>query len=262
MNFTERNKVQVVQAPINVRYDAPYALRSYLLQVMLNFQGMKDVRKNVCFITKEVEDPNNWSENDFMRQEILKILENCPWNRIYDLIEYFDSKLTSANKIKFEKEINEYFVEKGIGWKLINGVLESRGEEAFEEKIAEAVEILGTANYTTSKNEISEALRDMSKRPEADITGAIQHSLAALECLSREITGDKKSTLGKLINDNPDIVPSPLNMVISKLYGFASEQGRHLKEGKVPDFEEAELVVHLCASLCVYLVKKEFPKKK
>jgi hypothetical protein len=50
--------------------------------------------------------------------------------------------------------------------------------------------------------------------------------------------------------------------VISKVYGFASEQGRHLKEGGVPNYEEAELVVHLSASLCTYLAKKNFPKNE
>ena len=41
---------------------------------------------------------------------------------------------------------------------------------------------------------------------------------------------------------------------------FASEQGRHLKEGGEPNYEEAELVVHLSASLCAYLAKKNFSK--
>ena len=100
----------------------------------------------------------------------------------------------------------------------------------------------------------------MSKRPNPDITGSVQHSVAALECLCREISGDEKATLGKLINDNPDIVPRPLNNVVKEIFGFASEQGRHLKEGCAPNYEEAELIVYLSASLCTYLTKKNFQK--
>ena len=200
---------------------------------------------------------NNWGENDFMKREIQSIIENCPWYRVYDIIEYFYANL-SLNKAEFEKDINNYFVEKGIGWKLTNGIIEVRGEEAFEQKIAEAVDVLGEVKLVTSQNEIHEALKDMSKRPVPDITGSVQHSVAALECLCREITGDKKATLGKLINDNPNVVPKPLDNVIKEVFGFSSEQGRHLREGGAPSYEEAELVVHLSASLCVYLTKKKF----
>ena len=49
--------------------------------------------------------------------------------------------------------------------------------------------------------------------------------------------------------------------MVSGLFGFASEQGRHLTEGGAPDYEEAELVVHLSASLCTYLTKKNFSKE-
>lgn len=258
MSFTERMGINVPIVPITVRYDAPKALRIYLLQLMRKYEtSLKRIRSYVCFIAKEDEDPNNWGENDYMKEEIISVLTICPWYRIYDIIEYFYSKL-SLNKAEFEKDINEYFLEKGIGWKLTDGIIEARGEEVFEQKIAETVDVLGKAKLETSQNEIHEAIKDMSKRPAPDITGSIQHSVAALECLCREITGDKKRTLGQLINNNPDIVPAPLNIVVEKIFGFASEQGRHLKEGKAPNYEEAELVVHLSASLCTYLTKKNF----
>lgn len=48
-----------------------------------------------------------------MKSEIQSIIENCPWYRIYDIIEYFYVNLL-ANKVEFEKDINDYFVEKGI----------------------------------------------------------------------------------------------------------------------------------------------------
>lgn len=262
MNFTDRMGIEIPGSEITIRNDAPITFRNYLFQLMREYEkSLKKIRSYVCFVTKEAEDPNNWGENDFMMEEIRSVLESCPWNRIYDIIEYFYEKLHD-NKADFEKVVNEYFVEKGIGWKLINGIIETRGEEAFEQKIVEAVDVLGEVELATSQNEIHKALKDMSNRPEPDITGSVQHSVAALECLCREITGDKKATLGKLINDNPNIVPKPLDNVIRELFGFASEQGRHLREGGAPDYEEAELVVHLCASFCTYLTKKNFHKKR
>lgn len=261
MSFTDRMGIEIPEPPIVVRNDAPAELRLYLLQLMLRYERLKNIRSFVCDITKEAENPNNWGENNFMKNEVQSILEQCPWNRIYDIIEYFYEKLHD-NKSAFEQEVNEYFVEKGIGWKLINGVIEARGEDAFEQKITEAVNVLGKVGLMNSQHEIHEALKDMSKRPEPDITGSVQHSVAALECLCREITGDKNATLGKLINDNPGIVPKPIDVVIAKVYGFASEKGRHLREGGTPAYEEAEFVVHLSASLCTYLTKKNFQIKE
>lgn len=258
MNFTDRMGIEIPESPITVRNDAPYAFRNYLFLLMRKYEkSLKKIRSYVCFITKEPEDPSNWGENDFMKSEIQSIIENCSWYRVYDMIEYFYSNIF-PNKAEFEKDINNYFVEKGIGWKLTNGVIEIRGEEAFKQKIAEAVDVLGKVKLVTSQNEIHEALKDMSKRPVPDITGSVQHSVAALECLCREITEDKKATLGKLINDNPNVVPKPLDNVIKEIFGFASEIGLHLREGGAPSYEEAELVVHLSASLCVYLTKKKF----
>lgn len=259
MNFTDRMGIEIPESTITIRNDAPDAFRNHLFLLMTKYEkSLKKIRSYVCYITKETEDPNNWGENDFMKQEIQNIINNCPWYRVYDIIEEFYKNLRNGNKTEFEKDINDYFVEKGIGWKLANGIIQIRGEKAFEQKITEAVDVLGEAKYKTSHNEICEALKDMSKKPKPDITGAVQHSVAALECLCREICKDPSTTLGKLIKNHPNIVPSPLNYAIEKIWGFASEQGRHLKENGAPKYEEAELIVHLCASLCVYLTKKEF----
>ena len=152
--------------------------------------------------------------------------------------------------------INEYFLIHGIGWKLCEGSIEYRGEDIFENDLKLAQEALKQRHLNDSKREIVEAIKDMSRKPDPDTTGAIQHSIAALECVCRKISGDEKDTLGDVIKKHPDLVPSPLNEAISKMWGFSSEQGRHLREGRSPQIEEAELLVHLSASICFYLSKK------
>ena len=132
MSFTERMGIEIPESKIVVRNDAPAAFRLYLLQLMLRYAGLKKVRTCVCFVTKETEDRNNWAENDFMKSEVQSILENCPWYRIYDIIESFYQQIN--DKIGFEKEVNEYFVEKGIGWKLVHGILETRGKRLLSKK--------------------------------------------------------------------------------------------------------------------------------
>ena len=97
---------------------------------------------------------------------------------------------------------------------------------------------------------------DASRRPQPDVTGALQHSLAALECVMRDVCGDPKATLGTLLARNKGLIPAPLDQGVEKIWGFASEQGRHLREGREPSIEDAELAVHVAAAVALYLVRK------
>lgn len=259
--FSKRLGIEVPEKEITVRHDAPNGLRAYIPEIYYGLgKYPSDVRPIVCRTLRIAPDEGNWSERPNIAMEVQNLLMSCEWYRVYDIIEALASKLINPLKPSeskyFHDEINAYFKENGIGWKLENGLIESRGDEEFETAISEVEVVLGDRNLPTAKREINEAIKCISRRPEPDITGAIQHSLAALECVSREATGDKKMTLGELIKKHPDIVPPPLNNVISMVWGFSSEQGRHLREGRDPQFEEAELMVHLSATLCTYLGKK------
>lgn len=254
--FSKRMGINILAQQIKIRYEAPLELRNYLLLLMEQYFGLKIIRKIVCFATKESPDPNNWNENEFMRSEVQSVIESCHWSRVYDIVELFYQNLDLNCQKSFSQEVNDYFSEKGIGWKLENGKITIRCEDSFETVLKEVEIELDEKELSTSCNEIKEAIKDLSRRPKAEITGAIQHSIAALECVCRVVSGDKKDTLGTLISKHPNIVPSPLNEAIKKIWGFSSEQGRHLREGCEPSFEEAELMVHLSASLCTYLSKK------
>lgn len=80
--------------------------------------------------------------------------------------------------------------------------------------------------------------------------------MASLECVAREVTGDHKATLGKILKRNPGLVPPPLNVALEKLWGFASEYGRHVREGRSTDYAGAQLVVGTCAAAVTYLIRK------
>lgn len=259
--FSKRYGINCTEKPITIRYAVPEELRHYVGSLLLQlYRGsLKQMRSILCTTAMIAPDPSNWGENEYMKEEIESIINRCEWYRVYEIIEIAYEKIVKEEyKEEYENNINEFFNEYGIGWRMENGELLIRGNEAFEKEISSTSSILECAGLNTSANEIKEAILDLSRIPEPDITGAIQHSGAALECVARKIVGSK-DTLGELIKAHPEIVPAPINEVISKLFGYASEKGRHLKEGKNPSFEEAELTVHLSASLCSYLTKKNFP---
>ncbi len=119
---------------------------------------------------------------------------------------------------------------------------------------------LSKTNLTVVNQEIQEALNDLNRKSKPDITGAIQHATAAVECVLRNITGDHNATLGQILKKRKDIIPPPLNISIEKAWGYASDKARHVREGVVLDYSEAEFVVTQFISVANFLVKK-FKKK-
>lgn len=140
-----------------------------------------------------------------------------------------------------------------MGWEIKQGTLIARGSEAFALATGHATEVMRQHGAPTAANEVHEALRDISRRPHADVTGAIQHAMAALECVAREV-GGTTDTLGPAIRRLN--LPAPLDQAVEKLWGFTSQQWRHILEGRQPQFEEAELVVTAASALSVYLLRR------
>jgi hypothetical protein len=256
--FSKRQGLfSIKEKEITVREDAPEGLRGFVRMAYYDLKkNPSDLRSITTRVLKTPPDSNNWSEYPNIDYEVGHHLDSCEWYLVYDIIETIIQKLNAQEKTTFANEINEYFIANGIGWKIVNGLVETRGDEIFETAVKTVVSVLETAKLETAKTEIKEALTDLSRRPTPDITGAIQHSLACLECVAREIAGDKKATLGELIRKHPNIVPKPLDIAIDKIWGFTSEQGRHLREGQAPEYLEAELVVELSAAISTYLGKK------
>jgi len=259
--FSERfNFDQVNQVEIKIRHEAPHKLRA-ILPILAKEVGLspKPLRELVCQVLREAPDLNNWTDYPNITSEIDQLLQECQWYKIYDVIEEIYSELYRRANIElaeyFTSEINKFFYENGIGWKLENDQIEMRGSEAFEKMLKTATKTLEDSDRKTAKTEIHEALNDLSRRPIPDITGAIQHAMAALECLSRDVS-NSKYTLGKLIQKNPDLFPNPLGDAIEKIWGYASNRGRHLLEDDNPTQEEAELIVGLVCTLATYLSKK------
>lgn len=221
---------QAHEAEISVRQDASHELRGIVVQLAYEC-GFRpqSLRPLVCNILRKRPDPSNWSEYPNIDSEVLGLVDDCDWYRVYDIIEGIAGAMRetpfSYETERFESELNDYFLEHGIGWKLSNGTVEMRGAEVFEEVVGTAERELETKGFSTAWNELHEALRDLSRRPAADITGAIQHSMAALECVAREACGDARANLGDIMKRYRDIVPRPLDEAIAKVWGYASENG-------------------------------------
>lgn len=237
---------------ITIHDDAPDAVRAAAVQIARETLGPKALREIVCQALRTLPDKSNWSEYPNIWDEVQQLIADCPWYRVYDVVEAISKRLGA----EYDGEINTVFAESGIGWQVHEGRVTARGEEDFEQALREAQRRLSQTKRTTAARELAEARADLSRRPTPDLSGAVQHAFAGLEALARDLDGGSKATLGDLIKKRAAAlgISPPLDSVIEKLWGFASERARHGREGVVLSRAEVEFVVATSASLVTYLL--------
>ena len=256
--FSDQHGYRGPKKEISVREDAPVDLR-YAIPQIAEDVGITPtpMRRIVCRVLRVRPDPMNWSEYPNVADEVNDLMSECSWFRVYDIAEAVHAALAPRDSEQaelFEEQLNDVFVEKGVGWQMSDGKIIYRGSETFAETTRQADEVLAEIGYSAAGNEIREALHDISRRPEPDVTGAIQHAMSALECTAREVSGKRNLTLGRLVR-YLNLTP-PLDAAVEKLWGYASERGRHIREGQPVTTQEAELVVTLACSLCTFIARR------
>ena len=282
-SFSQRNRY-AKPPEIGVREELPQKLRQPIAHIAARQLGSKTLIQ----IVKAVLDPYGldpqpqvagWAvfvgNGDADLIVATEMLNQCPWFRVYDVIEAIHRHLVRQDQQggipvegvphapAFEREINRYFVNAGIGWQLVNGEIVTRGSEAFER----TMEVVGQelAERPTTEARIREAINDLSRRPQPDFSGAVSHAFAAMECIignikytPEEIRLDTRNTFGSFLQRHPDLFPSDdLKEGFQRLWKYANNEGsRHGKEGLEPARDEAELIVSLAATLVTYLNRK------
>lgn len=239
--------------------DAPKRLRVAYLGLLEDDFGLSPstIRAGVCKELKLEPEPANWSEYPNIWDEVQFLAYRCKWFEFFDLVEAFSSKIRPRiGKPNYEESVNQLFEEEGIGWILVDGILEIRGEEPLEKVLENAFSQLDATGFEVATQELAEAWNDLSRRPEPDLSGAVHHSMSALEAVAKKWNGSPKLTLGEVIKRQPDIFPPPLNDAVSKLWGFASTEARHGSEERKLDLNETFLLVGMSATLATYLARK------
>lgn len=243
-----------------LRRFAPTAFLRERIERLFNPYGLDPLPQRSAPIPLSQEE----NQPDFI--EVKGVLLACEWFRLYDLIEdifqqlkFHDEELAEIEEepraYPFQRAVNEYFVHAGIGWQIVEGQVVTRGAEAFESAVTSATAALNQSNRPTAARHVHDALRALSRRPTADCAGAIYHAMGALECIARDLAGDHKATLGEILKRRPDLLPKPLDTALSQIWGYASNEARHVVEGRDPSRQEAELVVGLAAVVATYLTR-------
>jgi hypothetical protein len=252
---------------ITIREDAPENLRYCVLQTAIDLgYNPSALREIMCRVLREVPERYNWSEYPNIWGEVRDLMAGAEWFKVYDIIEALHAHFHQSDRVsgikqqrhasRFADEMNSFFLEKGIGWQLVNGEIVTRGDEAFESTVKTAVTVLEEDEKPTAAGHLGFAISALSARPKPNTSGAVSHATNAVECVLGEITGTPM-TLGKYLDKYPKLFHPSLKKGLDGVYGYASDEGaRHGKEGTEPSREEAEFVVAVCSAVCTLMTRK------
>jgi hypothetical protein len=137
---------------ITIREDAPANLRSFVLQTASHL-GWSPARllRLVCQVLR-VPPSDGMRDLSLIWPEVEGLVEECPWFKVYDIIEALHASFENTfddNAVFFANEINEFFVDEGIGWQLVGGQIMMRGAEAFEAVVTAAIRALEASELPT-----------------------------------------------------------------------------------------------------------------
>jgi hypothetical protein len=273
--FSRRHGLAAPAAGTLLHEIAPSGLRTTLFEVLstmsLNsfggdFDGVR-LRNLFCKVMNIRPNLEN-SDGLLAFREAEQLIYECEWYQFYEIVEELYRLLRREDGlgtglvrapqrgVLFANTMNEELVRLGIGWRLADGKVFSRGNEIFENTVTSAAAVLHSSSKPTAAEHLQFALDALSARPKANTGGAVAHATSAVECVLGEITG-QAMTLGKYLDKYPTLFHPALKRGLDGIYGYASDEGaRHGKEGIVPTREDAEFTLAVCAAFCTLLVSK------
>ena len=194
----------------------------------------------------------------------------APWNRVYDLLEFFAGAYPpdpiGGFTPKARKRLNDDFcsfcnrvLEREMsGYRFVNKQLVRIIDEQELATIEEALRLKGLLGPTATH--LRQALGLLSDRKAPDYRNSIKESISAVEAVCGFITGDPKASLGAALKKvGADKSHPALNSAFDKLYGWTSnaEGIRHaLIDDTSVSFDEAKFMLVACSAFTNYLISK------
>lgn len=127
--FSKRYGFTKPATEIRIREDAPGFVREALLSIACEVGLLPDeLRAILCRVLRVSPDPSNWSAPNVER-EVQMLLGNADWYRVYNFVEavysHLDDRWADGEFLpeRWQREVNEYFLEAAGGWQLVNGSL-------------------------------------------------------------------------------------------------------------------------------------------
>lgn len=246
--FSQRHGLETPGASTVARKSVPRELRGLLLSHLTHHMS----GTAASFVGEVLGSPPRAHDTKRMNEEMYRLTYRCKWYQVFDVIEALYR--CQKDKKRFQDWINRELLRYGLKcWRMKRGKIEPEIPGELQDKVQDASNTLDQAGLLSIKGRLDLARRALSVRPDPDTKGAISHATAALEGLVCEVLSSC-GTLGDLVKRLD--IPQPLVSAIEKLWGYASQYGRHENPNRAPTLEDARLVLGLCALFISYLPEK------
>jgi hypothetical protein len=186
-----------------------------------------------------------WSNNESTRAKLNaeEILENLPWEKVYDFCERLHSHL--AKEIGINDFNNEYIVritktevqqflvdelerlfrEENLAFEFRDGLVQRRGKRHTVNQVSKAETVLADARLATARKHFAKALRYFRDRVKPDLENAVKEAVCAVEAAARELFPNAKAaTLGDVVKwltgAEAGKLPKAIGQTFTGLYGF------------------------------------------
>jgi hypothetical protein len=275
-SFSERNQLSKPEVPITIFNDASIELREAIYTFFTQLDpGCHDWYSSYSEISNKIHEKFDLANdkgyfyidlhNKDTFEALKAMLSECLWHAVYDIAEYIyvcfreldlsvEFPEESNRAEDFQKKLNKFLSRNGHNFIMHDGKIELRESYEFHANKQEIDKDLNKIGAKRAAQELKDAWREISRRPDPNTTAAVRHAVAALECLGNHLLNTTGETLGKIIKKLPfraplDKVAPNLYEVADKLWGFSSRHARHSFEGKEPTLREAKFAFSVAQTL-------------
>jgi hypothetical protein len=177
--------------------------------------------------------------------EVEKILENLPWEKVYDFCERLHSHLArevgysdfnNDYSVRFSKaevqqfladEIERLFREENLAFEFRDGLVRRRGKRHTVTQVSKAETVLADARLEDARKHFAKAVRYFRDRVKPDPENAVKEAVCAVEAAAKQLFPNAKaSTLGDVVKwltgTEAGKLPKAIGQTFTGLYGFRS----------------------------------------
>ena len=185
-----------------------------------------------------------------------ELLEEAPWQSVYDLVERCWPFVGYLYKEHFERRVNEHLRDAQVGWLFANAHWTRVGDEIGEENFQRAADACNKLGAEDARRDLENAWKLCNELGEGYKKEAVASATRALERIVQERTGHAGVNLNRIKWDGPSSPHEKIRGVINSLYSYSSDQARHANKGANIAAKDAHFVVSVCTILVIYLAEE------
>lgn len=209
------------------------------------------------YLKKPIDSRPEYSSDKL--KQIRKYFFECPWNEVYDFIEFVVATY-SRSMPRLPELFNRILERESAGYRVVSGHVVDITSEQEVQMLEEAIRDTRFAGVAAHLDRALELLAD---REHPDYRNSIKESISAIESMARIVADNPKATLPDALKalEKNGRLHTALKDGFVKLYGYTSdEQGiRHamLDEPEI-SAADARFFLLSCTSFANYL-KSQLP---